>query len=217
MFEFSEWRKYSQNGEDGVLAAIFDRIGITSRYYVEFGCESGHERNTRFLEEQGWTGLLMSHDCHESPFDVKMEHVSAENINDLFQRYSVPASFDLLSIDIDGNDYWVWKAILPSYVPRVVVIEYNGCLDVHVSKTVKYQPDFAWSGTNYFGASLRALAKLAEGKGYQLVYCESVGVNAFFVHASLLPPTYHPVPIEQLYRPLLANYPHEENGEWHEC
>lgn len=217
MFDFVEWRKYSQNGEDGVLASIFDVIGTTNRYYVEFGCESGHERNTRFLQELGWLGLLMSHDRHDSPFDIKIEHITAENINGLFRKYAIPNAFDLLSIDIDGNDYWVWKAISESYVPRVVVVEYNGLLDAKVSKTIKYDPNFSWNGSSYFGASLKALATLGLEKSYQLVYCESCGVNAFFVHESALPSNYSPLALGHLYYPLHAAYPPDRNSEWQDC
>jgi hypothetical protein len=98
----------------------------------------------------------------------------------LFRDAGVPEEFALLSIDIDGNDYWVWKA-LDRFRPKVVVIEYNGFLPPPLSKVIPYDPDFQWSGTRYFGASLCALNKLAAERDYSLVYCERRGVNAFFV------------------------------------
>lgn len=116
---------------------------------------------------------------------IKKEFITAENINQLLQKYRVPREFDLLSIDIDSNDYWVWKAI-DNYSPRVVVIEYNSCIPPNESKTIKYDPNARWDGTDYFGASLLALAKLGKSKGYSLVYCESSGVNAFFVRNDLI-------------------------------
>src|SRR5262249_53156958 len=112
---------------------------------------------------------------------IKREMITAENINSLFNKYAVPNEWDLLSIDIDGNDLWVWKAIDPRYQPRVVIVEYNAKMAPTESKTIAYDPAFRLDGTDYFGASLLAFVHLAEQKGYQLVACEGNGVNAFFV------------------------------------
>ena len=117
--------------------------------------------------------------------DIKNERVNAENIQNLFQKYHVPKDFDLLSIDIDYNDYWVWKSII-DYSPRVVVIEYNSSIPVTESKVVPYDPDAIWDGTNYFGASLLALRNLGLQKGYTLVGCDKNGVNAFFCKSELI-------------------------------
>lgn len=108
------------------------------------------------------------------------EFVTAANICSLFEKYLVPREFDLLSIDVDGNDYWIWRAI-EGYSARVVVIEYNSSISPDESKTIPYDPEFRWDGTNYFGASLLALTKLGRVKGYTLVGCDSRGVNAFFL------------------------------------
>ena len=104
----------------------------------------------------------------------------AENIESIFEEMKVPAEFDLLSIDIDGNDYWLWKAIT-RFKPRVVVIEYNSNYPPDVSWIMKYNPKHAWEGGSHFGASLLALEKLGASKGYSLVGCDFYGVNAFFV------------------------------------
>jgi len=117
--------------------------------------------------------------------DIKIEKVTAENIQNLFQKYNVPKNFDLLSIDIDYNDYWVWKAIV-DYSPRVVVIEFNSSILPNESRVVPYDPDTKWDGTNYFGASLLALKNLGLEKGYTLVGCDNNGVNAFFCKSELL-------------------------------
>ena len=86
-----------------------------------------------------------------------------------------------MSLDIDYNTYWVWKAI-SGYHPRVIVIEYNSSIPPTESKTVKYIPNVIWDGkTNYFGASLLALDSLGKSKGYTLVGCDSKGINAFFI------------------------------------
>jgi len=131
--------------------------------------------------------------------DIKIEKVTAENIQHLFQKYKVPKNFDLLSIDIDYNDYWVWNAIV-DYFPRVVVIEYNSSIPPTESRVVPYDPNAKWDGTNYFGASLLALTNLGLSKGYDLVGCDSRGVNAFFVKSDLIKGI-KVNDIDKLYRP----------------
>lgn len=133
------------------------------------------------------------------PLDIKNEKVTAENIQQLFRKYNVPMNFDLLSIDIDYNDFWVWKSIV-DYSPRVVVIEFNSCIPPHESKVVPYDPDATWDGTNYFGASLLGLTKLGLQKGYTLVGCDSNGVNAFFCQTDLVSEL-NIKNIDELYRP----------------
>ena len=130
-----ERRVMSENGEDGIIKEIFFRIGHDKRF-VEFGAADGSESNAAVLGQfYGWSGLLIEGDpasCDrlrarlEGRGDVTVlnEMVSRENIAGLFRRANVPVEFDLLSIDIDGNDYWVWEA-LRAYRPRLVVIEYN--------------------------------------------------------------------------------------------
>lgn len=198
-----ERRIHSQNGEDGILEAIFAAVGTTNRYLVEFGVGSGWECNAAYwLRYKGWSGLLMDVGGGRRPYgaEVRSELVTAENVEQLFSRYEVPPEPDLLSIDIDGNDYWVWKSIV-SYRPRVVVIEYNASLPVTESLTIRYDPAFRWTGTSYFGASLLALARLGQRKGYALVGCESSGTNAFFVADELVAGRFDPPPIERIFRP----------------
>jgi hypothetical protein len=110
--------------------------------------------------------------------------VTAENINELLSRAGFTGEIDLLSIDIDFNDYWVWKAVEAAR-PRVVVIEYNAALRPPMSLVVPYSPDRMMSGGNYFGASLEALVRLGRAKGYRIVGCSFAGVNAFFVRDDL--------------------------------
>lgn len=192
---------FSQCGEDGILDAIFSKIGTTNKYFVEFGVQNGTECNTRFLrQKRGWSGLMMD-GRDNNPEIIKQEFITAENINDLFKKYEVPGEFDLLSIDIDGNDYWVWKAIDESYSPRVVVMEYNSSVLPNESKTIEYEPDFVWDHTDYFGASLLALVKLAKMKGYTLVGCNNLGTNAFFVRDDEIKDSIILKEMQQLYRP----------------
>lgn len=134
---------------------------------------------------------------------IKKEFITAENINDILSKYGVPREFDLLSIDIDFNDYWVWKSIdEKKFSARVVVIEYNSSIPPTESKVVEYEPYRSWDGkTNYFGASLLALVKLAKEKGYTLVCCDSRGVNAFFVRNDLVGSNFLIKDIEKIYKP----------------
>ena len=193
---------YSQHGEDGILDAIFQAIGVTNRYYVEFGVGNGSERNTRYLaEHQGWRGLLMDGGYHDPSIGLHREFITADNINALFARHEVPDEFDLLSIDIDGNDYWVWQRLDDRYRPRVIVAEYNANAGPDERRTIAYDPDFVWSGTDYYGASLGALAALAQQKGYVLVGCESLGVNAFFVRADAVGGRLVPKSVREAFRP----------------
>lgn len=199
----------SMNGEDGILLHLFSRIGTTDGRFVEFGIGDGRECNTANLSLHfGWSGLLM--DINEQDvararafYDDRLggerdrvriarHAVTAESINDLLGRYGMTGTLDLLSIDIDGNDWWVWRAITVA-TPRVVVVEYNPSFGMNRSVTIPYQPAFSRfvghpSGF-YYGASLAALTALGKAKGYALVGCDSSGSNAFFVRADLLPST----------------------------
>lgn len=178
-------RQTSQHGEDGVIARLFALVGTTNRFFVEFGVESGHECNTRRLLDGGWSGLMMDRNHENADLPLFRECVSVNNINRLFAKYGVPRSFDLLSIDVDGNDYWIWQALARCYRPRVVVIEFNAAVPVGIKVAMPYQPAFFWRGEACIGASLSALAELGLQKGYCLIFAEPP--NAFFVARELLP------------------------------
>lgn len=199
---------YSQTGEDGVLERIFELIGTSNKVAVEFGAGNGYSlSNTRHFGNLGWKLILF--DCVENKNkEINTELITAENINDIFEKYNVPKQFDLLSIDIDGNDLWVWKAL--EYEPRVVIVEINGTIKSNESKTVVYDPNFAWDGTAYYGASLLALNKVAISKGYKFV-CQLNSLNAFFVKEHLLPNTLN---IEPTYTSMQYHRPDPLNRPW---
>jgi hypothetical protein len=201
----------SQYGAEGVLLHIYECIGTGSRYFVEFGARDGCvESNTAHLRiDHGWTGLLMEGDPERVRGPVRNEFVTAENVNVLFAKYRVPGYFDLLSIDVDGNDYWIWKAI-EGYRPRVVVIEYNIFFGPSVRKTIPYRADFRWDKTSYHGASLAALQKLGREKGYTLVHTESYAPNAFFIRNSEIPGSFVERPIEEISDWWLCEEPEDE-------
>src|SRR5579863_10153689 len=178
------FKVYSQNDEDGILEEIFRRIGVGKRRFVEFGVQTGLECNTAKLLIEGWRGLWIEAHSQSaarirghfadflstSALCLLEELVTAENINTLLSQTDFTGDIDLLSIDIDFNDYWVWKAIEVAR-PRVVVIEYNASLRPPLSLVVPYFPASVWSGGNYFGASLEALVRLARDKKYRIVGC----------------------------------------------
>lgn len=192
---------YSQNDEDGILQEIFRRIGEGDRRFVEFGVQHGLECNTLLLLCTGWQGLWLEADeafvdaveqtyaaeIAEGRLRCRHATVTAETIDALL---GPEGDVDLLSIDIDYNDYWVWRA-LSDIRPRVVVIEYNAALKPPLSLTVPYDPDRSWTGTGHFGASLCALEALGREKGYSLVGCCFSGVNAFFVRDDLVGGHFH--------------------------
>ena len=201
-----EFKVYSQNGEDGVLGWIFSTIGVHDYRFVEFGIEDGRECLSALLSLHcGWRGLLM--DCDEDSVRaargyygnrllghaerVAIEHafVTRDNINGLLEDAGMKGEIDLLVIDIDGNDYWVWEAV-EVIQPRVVVIEYNASFGSDQPVTIPYEANFdrmaAHPSGFYHGASLVAMEFLGGRKGYGLVGCESNGVNAFFVRRDLI-------------------------------
>jgi hypothetical protein len=212
---------HSQNGEDGVLERIFECVGTTNQRFVEFGAWDGETlSNTAHLRKtHGWTGLLMEGDPERASELVTNAFVTAENVEQLFAEHGVPEVFDLLSIDIDGNEYWVWRAI-EKYRPRVVVIEYNVFFGNQVSKTMPYNPDHVWDESYYHGASLAALRKLGREKGYTLVHTESYAPNAFFVLDSAIPSELGEIerPIEEVsawaWEDATAEPPIEAGQEW---
>jgi len=203
----------SQNGEDGIIEEIFRRIGTTTKFFVEFGVETGIECNCACLvRRHHWRGLFIEADAahfaglaenyQDCPaVALRHEKVSAANIQQILQEANVPLDLDLLSIDIDGNDYWVWSAIR-DYRPRLVVIEYNASFPPPQKWVMKENPDHCWAGTADFSASLASLAALGKVKGYTLVACDSRGVNAFFVRSDLHAEARFPDPaIFYLYSP----------------
>lgn len=207
---------YSQAGQDGVIEAIFEVIRPTNKFFVEFGAGDGkHLSNTANLRRNHlWGGLLMDSVVMQRNREiVKCEHVCAENIEVLLRKYLVPASFDYLSIDLDGNDYWVWKAI-EIFTPRVVSIEFNSNFGPDTAVTIPYNASHSWDGSKHYGASLAALHKLALSKGYSLVHIVEnldaffvlnecmAGLTAKSVHALLPEPI--PTPFNETNRPWIT-------------
>jgi hypothetical protein len=187
----------SQNGEDGMIHEIFRRIGRESRIFVEIGVGDGSVCNTAFLLSQGWTGYWLDGndtfletlkdraDLGGGCLKHSVAHVSRENIATLLEELKVPTEFDLLSLDVDQNTYYVWDG-LKRFRPRAVVVEYNAAIPPDVDWKVHYDPNRTWDESQNFGASLLAFEALGTQLGYKLVGCNFTGVNAFFVRSDLV-------------------------------
>ena len=211
-----EFRAFSQNGEDGVVQFLLSRVAVENKLFVEFGVGDYSEANTRFLAlHDQWSGLVIEGNSRDVTrlrrdptfwrFDITVvsAFVTRENINDLLADNGMTGALGLLSIDVDGNDYWIFEAI--SVVqPAIVIIEYNHRFGPDRAVTVPYDPAFSRDRAHhshiYYGASLRALCLLADRKGYAFVGCESFGVNAFFVRRDLMTGRLREVSIEEGYR-----------------
>jgi len=183
-----EKKKYSQWGEDGITAALCGALygEDTSKFFVEFGVQCGGECNTRILREAGWDGLIMDGDNENLSINLRKEFVTRDNILELLRKYNVPKKINLLSVDIDGNDFYVIDKILKEYDVDILISEYNASRYPDEDAVIKYQEDFCWDKSDYFGASLLALTKLMNSHGLSLVGSCFMGVNCFFVKKELV-------------------------------
>jgi hypothetical protein len=199
-----EFRVYSQWGEDGIIQHLIQRVSVPNPVFVEFGVGDYRESNTRFLvRRHNWRGLVIDSDPNNIAYlkrdPIYWKHelqavcsfVTKDNIDSLIRNAGISGDIGLLSVDIDGNDYWVWQAIT-GVQPRIVICEYNSVFGQQHPISIPYQADFrrtrAHVSNLYYGASLPALCHLAAAKGYEFVGCTSAGVNAFFVRRDLAGP-----------------------------
>lgn len=209
-FTFDEigFNAFSSTHEDGCLLYIYSLIGMNTRKCLDIGCGRYQGSNVaNLIVNHGFTGLLidgsslnieLTREFYSKHPETRLfqpallnTFITAENINGIVADHNLKGEIDLLSIDIDGTDYWIWNA-LEAVDPRVVVVEYQDLLGPDRAWTVPYKPDFNMqsfpvnqSGFNYCGASLNAFNKLAKSRGYRLVGCSKGGWNAFFVKNGL--------------------------------
>ncbi len=193
----AEFRVFSQWGEDGIIQYLVNNVPIKNKIFVEFGVENYTESNTRFLLTNNvWSGLVIDGSSENIAYikndpiywasNLKAEHafITRDNINDLIRSNGINGDIGILSIDIDGNDYWVWEAI-ECIQPRIVISEYNSLFGSKSRVTTPYDPSFVRDKAHfskvYYGASIAALCELADKKGYSLVAGNSAGNNVFFV------------------------------------
>lgn len=199
----NEFRVFSQFGEDGIIQMILRHIEVPNKIFIEFGVEDYTESNTRFLlVNDNWSGLVIDgnpeHISHIKQdfiywqYNLKavLAFINKDNINEIIDKNGLKGEIGILSIDIDGNDYWIWQAI-DIVTPAIVIIEYNFRFGKDKSVTVPYSNTFVRSHAHYsniyYGASLKALYTLANRKGYAFIGCNSSGSNAFFVRRDIKP------------------------------
>lgn len=196
-----EFSAFSQWGEDGIIDWLVSRLPDIPKTFIEFGVEDYQESNTRLLLLlRNWRGLVMDgsaeyindicsqHIYWRHGLTAKCAFIDRDNINRLLKDSGMVGPVGLLSVDIDGNDYWVWKSIEVAS-PAIVVTEYNAVFgDIH-PLTVPYRNNFqrtqAHHSNLYFGASLPAMIQIGRHKGYTFVGTTSTGCNAFFVRDDL--------------------------------
>jgi hypothetical protein len=198
----AEFKVFSQFGDDGVIQYLTHRLQPLPDTFVEFGVANYRESNTRFLLlNNNWRGLVLDEDescinyIHQDEIywrhtiTARRAFITRDNINAFLQEAGFTGEIGLLSIDIDGNDYWVWENIA-IVDPVIVIVEYNSTFGPNLAITIPYEPHFARHQAHYsgqfWGASLRALKLLADRKGYSLVGCNSAGNNAYFVRSNKL-------------------------------
>jgi hypothetical protein len=200
----AEFKVFSQFGDDGIIQYLLQQVDVPEdkRKFIEFGVQDYQESNTRFLlMNDNWGGLILdgsASNISKVVADVQFwrhdltavaAFIDRDNVNDLFARNGFEGEIGLLSVDIDGNDYWVWESI-DIVNPIIVVCEYNSIFGAEHAVTIPYDPAFQRSTAHYsnlyWGVSLKALCLLAVRRGYAFVGCNSAGNNAYFVRKDKL-------------------------------
>jgi hypothetical protein len=223
-----EFRIFSQWGEDGIIQRLLNEVPIANSTFIEFGVENFVESNCRFLMmNNNWSGFVIDGSQHcidalytKTPrwkYDLRAvcRMITRENINQVLGQSGFDADLGLISIDVDGVDYWLWEA-MDTFAPRIVIVEYNALFGCDRAITVPYDPAFVRAGKHYselfFGASLPAFENLAARKGYSLVCTETAGVNAFFVRNDALGDR-KAVPAAQAFRDAKVRIGKDRNGK----
>jgi hypothetical protein len=239
------FKAFSQTDEDGILLYIFSIIGTKNRKVVEICAGDGIECNAaNLIINHGWTGLLVDGDekliSHGKTFYANNRNtyifpptfvnawVTRSNVNQIIYENGFAGEVDLLSIDMDGVDYWIWQAIDVTQ-PRVVVCEYQDIIGLEKSLTVPYNDNFnayeypvTRGAPNFAGASLPAFVKLARQKGYRLVGCNRYGYNAFFIKNPVGEKEIPEIPISECFthprviRDMKERFPTVESLPWEE-
>ena len=224
----AEFKVSSQWGEDGIIEHLLRHVPVVNPTFIEFGVQDYVESNTRFLlEHRNWSGLVLDgsddniakikRDSIYWRHNLKAEaaFVTRDNINDIIRNQGLSGDVGLLSIDIDGNDYWVWEAI-KVISPRIVIVEYNALFGAAAAVSVPYKSNFdrtrAHSSNLYWGCSLGALELLAARLGYVLVGCNSNGNNSFYVRADVVN-GFTNMPAAEAFRPAKFRESRGPSGE----
>ena len=220
------YKVFSQNDEDGIIREILNRIGVTSKTFVEFGVGNGLENNSHALLFDSWRGLWIeaskrsvnairkhfSEIIDTGQLTVVESFITTENINSLIADNIDATHIDMLSIDIDGNDYHVLEAI-SCIDPRLIVLEYNAKFAPPIEFCIDYDETRSWNHDDCFGASLKFLEGKLRDKGYSLVACGLTGLNCYFVRSDLVEGNFTPpYTSEHHYQPARYHLRRLESG-----
>lgn len=225
----SSFKVFSQWDEDGIIQWLINNISIRNKVFVEFGVENYTESNTRFLlTNNNWSGLVIDGNRNHIDYIKRDEiywrynlkadcgFITAENINDIIERNGLSGNIGLLSIDVDGNDYWIWESIR-IIDPDIIVCEYNSIFGYKNKVTTPYREDFVREKYHYsgivYGASIAALVELGKKKGYCLVAGNMFGNNVFFLKKELCNDIVCEIPISEAYVKAQFREMRNQNGE----
>jgi len=223
-----EFKVFSQWGEDGIIQFLTRNLDVAHRTFIEFGVEDFSESNCRFLlMKDHWQGFVIdgssqnieslrsSYFYWQHALDSEAAFITRENVDELLSRSGFDRELGILSVDIDGVDYYVLEA-LHAWRPSILIVEYNGVLGSQRAVSVPYDPGFwrtAKHASNlYYGASLPAFVHLAGQRGYSLVGVNGVGSNAFFVRNDLLNDRVQAVSLTECYRDSTFREGRDGNG-----
>jgi hypothetical protein len=225
----SEFGVFSQFGEDGIIQYLLQFVPIKNKTFIEFGVEDFFESNCRFLMmKDNWRGFVVdgsktnikrlskSYFYWMYDLQAKQSFITKENVNTILGESGFDSDLGILSIDIDGVDYFVWDAI-NFYKPRILIMEYNANLGGERKITIPYRADFqrtkAHSSNLLWGSSLAALDHLSRKKGYGLVGVNSSGNNAFFVREDLITDPLTQLDAMEAFKPSLYRESRDPKGK----
>lgn len=223
-----EFKIFSQWGEDGIVQYLTKAIDIKNKTFIEFGVEDFFESNCRFLlMKDNWNGFVIDGSSSnierlkKSYFYWKHHlvaidaFITRENINELLAKSGFDEDLGILSIDLDGNDYFILEAIT-ILKPRILICEYNSVFGATRKISIPYELDFIRTRKHYsnlyWGASLPAMTHIANKKGYSLVGTNTAGCNAFYVRNDLLNSNVEVLSAEQAYSPSHYRESRDEQG-----
>ena len=200
----------SQNEEDGMILALLKAVGVKTRTFVELGSGMSGGNSGMLADELGWRGIMVElnpsrvEKCRErfgrgGRVQCLCAEISPDNVNQLIESHDLAGEVDFFSLDIDSFDYWVLEA-MTACQPRVMVLEYNANYGAEAAVTVPLSAPLADGPKGYHGASLAAMTKLAERKGYRLLACDRSGTNAFYLRNDLRPEVIA-VSVAEAFRP----------------
>jgi hypothetical protein len=204
-------KHYSQFGEESFIGHIFNNIGTKHKFFVDLGAGDGvNLSNTKYFKDTlGWQGLMVDAD-NQGNGSVYQSFITDDNIIDILEKHNVPEDFDFLSIDLDGNDYYVLDRVLTDYSPSLILAEFNGTIPTDVDKVMAYNSNHIWGNDDYYGASFKAFKRLGEAHGYATIFSYA-STNIYLIRkVHLVEPdkdwgvTYQP----------MQYHAHNPNGRW---